>query len=73
MAAVYRLHRPLPDPSDKDAIGEHVSQFERWFILLQQDHGLEGDPLTSIEHAILRSYITWLRKDDANNQAQREV
>jgi hypothetical protein len=47
--------------SDEDELEAHIAEFQDWFMQRQREHGMEGGPLISIEHAILRSYITWLR------------
>lgn len=48
-------------PSNRAELDTHVVEFESWFRVQQEAHGMEPGALTSIEHAILRSYITWLR------------
>lgn len=58
----------LPNPRHKDEVDAHVAAFERWFLNRQKEAGLEAGPLISVEHAIVRSYISWLR-DHADDQA----
>lgn len=53
-------------PSDREGLDAHVAEFERWFVAQQRAHGMEGAPLIQVEHAILRSYITWLRSHAAD-------
>jgi hypothetical protein len=58
-------------PSSPEELDEHVRQFEAWFIERQRAHNLEAAGLMNIEHAIIRSYIVWLRGGtDADRQAQ---
>lgn len=56
-------------PRSREELDEHVAEFEVWFRKQQEAHGMEGAPLISVEHAILRSYITWLRDDYAQDRA----
>lgn len=48
-------------PSNPEELQEHIAEFERWFVDRQKKHGMEGGGLISVEHAILRSYVMWLR------------
>jgi hypothetical protein len=48
-------------PSDRAGLDEHIAQFEHWFRIQQRQSGMEGSGLISVEHAILRSYIVWLK------------
>ena len=48
-------------PSEREEYGEHLGEFEKWLAEVQRAHGFGGDPLTSLEHNILRAYISWLR------------
>ena len=64
----------LSNLGDRAWLDHHVSEFEQWFIAQQRAHGMEGTPLIQVEHAILRAYITWLkRRTYADDQAQREM
>jgi hypothetical protein len=56
-------------PLGRDELDAHVALFEAWFRKQQEAHGMENTSLISVEHAILRSYITWLRNDYAQNRA----
>jgi hypothetical protein len=62
-------------PSEPTWLDRHVAEFEQWFVAQQKAHGMEGTRLIQVEHAILRSYITWQRQrtKNANDQAQRKV
>ncbi len=59
-------------PKDRAAMDEHIRQFEEWFSARQREAGLDGTQLISVEHAILRSYITWLRIQDAQDAHARD-
>ncbi len=56
-----------PLPSDRASLDDHIVAFEKWFMDQQRAHGIEATPLVSVEHAILRSYITWLRTTHAQD------
>ena len=52
--------RKLPETSDREATDRYVALFEQWFTEKQKAAGMEGAPLISVEHAIVRSFISWL-------------
>lgn len=56
------VHNPQNEIALADApFTAHVAEFERWFADQQRASGVGATSLISLEHAILRSYITWLR------------
>ena len=64
-------------PSERDEYAPYLARFEQWFTQVQRAHGMEGGPLVSVEHSVLRAYITWLRDHEREHhdadQADREV